>query len=194
MGLADALEAAKQRARIERWDRGEATVASQLKLDVPAVELSPAIHEHFAVFTRWCEVRACRKCPSKPATIAAFVLEQKELGVPSQTIIERLEAIDAQHQHFGLPSSVHTRIVDAALERVLDIKPPRWNHSSRTEWAKLPPLVRAAITKREDQRDLALRHSQSKIARELELRQNMNDAAKIVHTETEKDQPNEVQR
>ena len=102
MGLADALEIAKQRERIERWDRGEATVASQLKLTVPATNLTPAIHEHFAVFTRWCEVRACRKCPAKPKTIAAFILHQKELGVPDHTIIERLEAIDAQHQHFGL--------------------------------------------------------------------------------------------
>ena len=82
MGLADAMEIAKQRERIERWDRGEATVASQLKLNVPAAELTPAIHEHFAVFTRWCEVRACRKCAAKPKTIAAFILHQKELGVP----------------------------------------------------------------------------------------------------------------
>jgi hypothetical protein len=109
MGLSDALEAAKQKERIERWDRGEAVVKSQLKLAVPTTNLTPAIHEHFAVFTRWCDVRACRKCPAKPSTLAAFVLEQKELGVPSQTIIERLAAIDAQHQHFDLPSPIHTR-------------------------------------------------------------------------------------
>jgi hypothetical protein len=34
----------------------EATVASQLKLTVQLLT-SPAIHEHFAVFTRWCEFR-----------------------------------------------------------------------------------------------------------------------------------------
>ena len=187
MGLADALEIAKQRERIERWDRGEARVASQLKLAVPETNLSPAIHEHFAVFTRWCEVRACRKCAAKPATIAAFILHQKELGVPDHTIIERLEAIDAQHQHFGLPSSVHTRIVDAALERVLDIKAPRWDSYSRSEWAKLPIVIRDTITKREAQRDKALQKELAK------LRQEAEPNCKSVHIETEREPNHEVQ-
>jgi hypothetical protein len=111
----------------------------------------------------------------------------KELGVPDQTIIERLEAIDAQHQHFGLPSPVHTKIVDAALERVLDIKPPRWDGYSRAEWAKLPIMIRDIITKREAERNMALQKKFEKL-------QRMNGAEQSVQSHEDKDLPNEVQR
>ena len=103
----------------------------------------------------------------------------------SHTIIERLEAVDAQHQHFGLPSPIHTRIVDAALERVLDIKPPRWDSYSRAEWARLPPIIREIVTKRETERNKALQKKFEK------LRQEAEPNCKSTHVE-EKEPTNDI--
>ena len=58
-------------------------------------------------------------------------------------------------------------------------------------FAMLPPDIRHIIALREQQRDHELRRLQSKVARELELRQTNGADTKIVHTEPER-QANEV--
>lgn len=182
MTLAEQLEAAKQRDKIARWDAAESRLAAQLELNVPRPALAADVLERFNLFGKWAEGRFVRKLPAKPKSIAAFVLEQRELGAALQVIVALLEAIIALHDYHGLSNPVATKVVDCALERIGGIKPPRWDSYSRSEWAKLPPLVRDAITKREGQRDKVLNKRLS------------DGAGKTVHnTETEKVDEHETQ-
>ena len=70
---------------------------------------------------------------------------------------------------------------------MLDIKAPRWDSYSRSEWAKLATMIRETITKRETQRDKALQKKLEK------LRQEAEPNCKSVHIETEKEPNHEVQ-
>jgi len=56
--------------------------------------------------------------------------------------------------------------VDAALSEIVKTDPPRsWRTEERAEWARLPPAVRDAITRRENDRDKELRRLQSELAK-----------------------------
>ena len=163
MTLASAIEAAKQREAIARWDRGEAQLAP---IQPPIVELSAAVRSCLDVWGTWAAGKSVRKCPAKPHVVAVFVTEQSQLGATSQHILATIEAITALHDHHGLSNPCATAIVDAALGQVLKVEPPRsWNKDEKAEWVKLPPLVREAISRRERDRDAALRRAQNKEAR-----------------------------
>jgi hypothetical protein len=157
------LANAIQRAKVAEWDAAEQQMAARFKLD-PLV-LSKDLLERHDLWAKWCAGKHVRKCPARPQAVATFVLEQNALGASAQVVVAMVEAIDAIHQYHGLSSPCATRVVNVVLEQILKVEPPRsWGRDERAEWAKLPPLVREAITRRERDRDLALRRAQNKAA------------------------------
>jgi hypothetical protein len=191
MGLGDAIEAAKQREQIQKWNEGERRIAAELELTIPATTLTNDIHQSFGVFARWCELKSCRKVPSKPQTVAAFILDHAALAADSQVLLSMVQAIDALHQFHGLNSPIHTAAVYAALERVIRTEPPHsWSKAEKGEWALLPLPIRAALARRENDRDNELRRLQSKIAKDLQAdkeRRQTNGAEQPIQSNEDKE-------
>ncbi len=78
------------------------------------------------------------------------------------------------HDLNGLPNPTATAIVGAALERIIEDKPPRsWPKGDQAVWALLPAQLRNRITTRELQRD-NVRRCQNELA-ELKQKQKGND-------------------
>jgi hypothetical protein len=156
--LSDAI----QRAKVAEWDAAEQQMAARFKLD-PLV-LSKDLLERHDLWAKWCAGKHVRKCPARPHAVATFLLEQNALGASAQVVVAMVEAIDAIHQYHGLSSPCATRVVNVVLEQILKVEPPRsWNRDEKAE-CKLPPRVREAITRRERDRDRALRRAQNKAA------------------------------
>jgi hypothetical protein len=165
VSIANELEKARQAEQVKLWDAGEAKLA--LSIQQPRIELTPDVLARFDRFSKWCAVKQVRRLPAKPKTVAAFVLEQDALGVPAQQIISILNAIELSHDHHSLSNPTQTAIVRSALEQVIKTEPPRsWRAEEKAEFAMLPPDVRAAIARRESDRDKALRQAQQRLADE----------------------------
>jgi hypothetical protein len=163
VNLAEQLEIAKRQAEVRKLDAGDERVATELKLDIPKPALAKDVLERLDIFGKWCASKQARKCPAKPKTVAAFVLEQSELGASPQVICSLVRAIEALHWYHGLSNPTATPIVYGALERVVRAIPPRsWNKDERAQWALLPPEIRDAIARRENDRDKELRRLQNK--------------------------------
>ncbi len=191
--LTDAIEAAKQREQIARWDAGEARLAAELPIMPAATGLSTEVRSRLDAFNKWAEMKHARRAPAKPTTIANYVLSQAALGVPAQSILDQLDAIERQHDKFRLPNPVRTAVVREVLETIVTVDPPRsWPAADKVAFALLPPDTRRVVADRERERDRALRNAQHKIAAE---RRQTNDAGtnKIVRME-EKGQANEQTR
>jgi len=189
MTLAEEIERAKQREQIARWDEGERKLAAELR---PVnVQITEDVVTRFSVFGKWCMARSVRKLPTKPTTVAAFCLEQRDLGATPQIILSLLGAIEVVHNSHSLSNPCATAIVDEALKEIVSSDPPRsWNKHEKAEWTKLPPAIRETIARREGQRDLELKRLQSKFA-ELNYRQRTEPNCKYAHIEEEKDQTND---
>ena len=164
--LADELQKAKQREQIAKWDDGERRLSEGFA-DIPRQQLSADFAARFHIFSEWAVAKQVRKCPAKPATVAAFILEHNALGVPPQQTIAILKAIEEQHDYHNLSNPTTTQVVRAAINQIIKVEPPRsWNKEEKAEWALLPPAVREAITRRESEREVALRRAQNKLADE----------------------------
>jgi hypothetical protein len=194
MTLAEQLETAKRRAEIETLNIGDEKAATEFarRISLP-LELSANIRTLLDPFNKWASQRHARRCPARPATVALFVLSQNDMGVDINTILAQLSAIEAMHDKFSLPNPVRTAAVRYALETLIKTDPPRsWPKAEKAMFAQLPPDIRHIIALRQEQMDREIRKLHSKVARQLEeLRQNMNGAAKTVHT-TGKDQANDI--
>jgi hypothetical protein len=167
MALTDEIAKAKQAAAIRAWDDGERRLAEQLALDVPKAPLSPDAAARFDVFAKWCAARQVRKLAAKPLSVAAFVVDQAADGVPIQSILAMLAALEIQHDQHSLSNPVRTAPVRAALETIVKVDPPRsWPAEDKARFAMLDPADRYIIAKRENEREVALRRAQNKLAEE----------------------------
>ena len=102
MTLGQEIERAKQRDQIAKWDEGERKLAAELR---PVnVQITEDVITRFSIFGKWCLARSARKLPAKPTTVAAFVLEQRDLGATPQIILSLLAAIEAVHNSHSLVS------------------------------------------------------------------------------------------
>ena len=178
-GLADAIEQAKIRERVARWDANEQRLLQELKLDVPRPALAKDVLERLDIFGKWAASKSVRKCPAKPHVVAAFCLDQHQMGAAPQVILAILAAVEALHEYHGLSNPVRTSAVRAALDTIIKIDLPRsWPASNKVLFAQLDPDIREIISRREQQRDKALRRLQNEAA---EQRQK-NGADKSVQT------------
>jgi hypothetical protein len=165
--LAEQLAAAKQREEILKLDAGDQRTAAELakRIQLPARELSADICTRLDAFNKWAISKQARRCPAKPATVALWVLESADLGVPPQQILAQLDAIEQLHDKWSLSNPVRTAIVRAALETIIKIDPPRgWSRAERVEFASLSPDIREIIVNKERLRDRAIRHAQNEAA------------------------------
>jgi hypothetical protein len=163
--LADELAKAQQREQIAAWDRGEA----ELRKGFPARSLSVPvdIRDRFGLFERWCSDKSVRRLPAKPWVVAAFILDQTANGRDAQGCLALLAAIAEIHDVHSLSDPTSSGFVRTALESIIKSEPPRsWPKEDRASWATLPPDIRQAISRREEQRDLALRRAQNNLADE----------------------------
>lgn len=116
-GLANAIEQAKIRDRIARWDQNEQQLLQGHNL--PKTQLSADTLARCDVWGKWCEARGVRKCPAKPWVIASYLAEQSANGVPAQNLVAMLEAITALHDYHNLSNPCATRVVNLALEQIV---------------------------------------------------------------------------
>jgi hypothetical protein len=174
--LSQQLEAARQREQIAAWDRAEAAVRSELKLDLPPRSLSADTLAHIRTFENWAKAKGVRKCPCKPFVLACFIQEHHALGVQSEQIIAIVKAVDDLHQYHSLASPLYTQAARSALAQAVDVTSPRgWNKDERVAFdALVDPLIRQAVSRHEWLRDRDLRRRQNEIS---ELKKQLGSTA-----------------
>ncbi len=184
--LSEAIEQAKQREAIARWDAGEARLAAELPIRPHPIELSTDVRSCLDGFNRWAESKSARRAPAKPTTVAAFFLDQAALGASAQHLLAQADAIEKLHDKFGLANPVRTAVVREALDLIIKVDPPRsWPSEDKVLFATLDPVIRQIIAERERERDTAVRRAQNKAAKAA----TNGAATKVVHIE-EKGQEN----
>ena len=158
------IERAAQRQRVLEWEANERKLAGTLP-PTAKIELDSNCRDRLAIFVNYCKTLGVRHCPARPATCAAFAAAEAANGRDAQGICSLLTAIEALHDHHGFSNPVATAAVSAVLDRIVKTEPPRsWAAAERSEWARLPPTIRETITKREKERDIALRRIQNETA------------------------------
>jgi hypothetical protein len=183
MSLATEIERVRERELAAKLNQGEAVLSAAIaeKIQPPAVELDDKTRALLKSFVDWCGARNVRYCPAKPATVAAYVFHQKD----SAAILEILDAIEKLHDLHRLANPVQTAIVNVVLGHILKDEPPRsWTKEERREWWLLPPTVKAAISRRERDRERELRRAQNLAA---ELKKQLKTEG-IPPSTTEKEQ------
>ena len=168
MTLADQLELVKRREQAEAWDRGEQKIATEFGSRLPqSPELDDEARAHLKHFIEWASDNSVRFCPVKPQVLAAYILTQASTGLDEQSLLKEVESIDRLHQRHGLASPVATTAARAALEAVLRIEPPRsWKVPEKEIFVTMPVEIRAAVARREQQRETEVRRLQNCIAEE----------------------------
>ena len=126
----------------------------QIEAD-PAVSTRMAYYQQFSgmheAYSWWCGQHGHQVY--SPASIAAY-----------------LDSRDADADLLGICSAitaafdpVASDVVYEVLERRLKIQPPfGWNKSDRLAFAELDPVTRAAVTRREDERERNLNRAKNK--------------------------------
>jgi hypothetical protein len=133
-------------------------------LSPPPVTLDSHQRAFLNDFEQWCRANGVRSCPAAPITIAVYLRTAMAEG----DALAAAEAIRLAHQVHQLPCPVSTSVVRATLNEMLDDKPPRsWRADEQLLWGSLPPEIRGVISRRERERDVALRRLQSKMADKL---------------------------
>jgi hypothetical protein len=126
----------------------------------------------FRGFTEWCKQYGVRSLPARPTTIAAYL----QTGVAD--CLAAAEAIRLAHQAQLLPCPIGTDCVRAVLSELLQDKPPRsWKSSEQLLWAELPPEIRAAVARREHERELVIRRCQNQAAAAKAELKRLSDSA-----------------
>ncbi len=158
VSLADQIAAAKHR----EWAVNAQDMAARFNLDPLAI--SKEVLERHEAWARWCADRRVCSCPAQPAAVATFLLEQSALGASTEVVIATLKAIQTIHDFHNLSNPCATRLVNHVLEQIVTAETPNWNKDEKAAWAKLPMLVREAISRRERDRDRVLRTAQNRAA------------------------------
>jgi hypothetical protein len=175
--LADEIEKAKQRELIAALDAGERTVAEALGDLIAAPELAPGDQELLAPWLTWCRDKSVRHAPAKPWCCAAYAIDRAKHGIDGQQIVSELRAISRLHFKFGLADPCSGPVIDRALQNIIPERPPRsWRKEEWSGWWSLPATTKAAIDRRERERETKLRQLQNEVA-ELKKKLVQTDAA-----------------
>jgi hypothetical protein len=163
--LAAEIEAAKQRELIAALDAGEKAVAESHAYLLIAPELDPGDVELLKPWLTWCRDKSVRSVPAKVWCVAAYVLDRHKQGAPESEIFDELGALERLHDKWRLPNPVTTAIVSAVLDTIIKDPAPRsWTKQEQEDWPLLPPIIKAAIARRERDRDRELRSCQNRAA------------------------------
>ncbi len=133
-------------------------------------------------FEAYCQRQAVRPFPISPVIVAGYIQ-----GLPDEEINAALEALVAICEHFTQPNPCATRPVRAVLERRFrntDECPKSWTREDRMAFVALPEDVKRIVLRREEERDLALRRAQNKLAQEIKRLSASADAEPKPEKET----------
>jgi hypothetical protein len=195
------IERQKRREQAQTWDANEKRVAERLagKLDVELAHLgkipkaigdlqntpTPVEQAHGANFIAWCADNGVRHCPAKPATVAAYLMENR---TQHDLLLDTLAAISRLHDKFNLPNPCATATVRTVLELSTDNTPPRsWRQDEQQLWAFLPVEIRHIISRRELNRDKEVRRVQGELGN---VNQELITLKKRLNAETKTEKPN----
>src|SRR5262249_27067618 len=150
----------------QRLDQGEAAVLERLAGQLPQSDLDEQTRADLAPWLAWTTERTVRHAPAKSYCVAQFVLDQSATGATTESILRQVNAISALHQKFGLADPTATSATRWALETSFNFGPaPRsWTRPEQEIFVTLPVEVRAAISRREHQREKEVRRLQNSIA------------------------------
>jgi len=182
MSLVDEIARAKARALSD----GDAKMAAEVATKLPIqVELGEDVRLRLQLFAQWCEGHSVRACPSRPTTIAQWVLDHGHLG--ADRVMAILAAIEAIHAHYGLANPTKTPIVSKALEQHFQSEAPRsWKADEKVLFEILPEAIKQIIGRRERDRERELRSCQNRAAdAERKLKEKTDEPKEAVTTEKE---------
>ena len=157
-------------------ERMQAVNAQQLysSLALPRVEPSKEQLDIWHRFEEHAARRGVRSFPTSPAIVADFLN-----SLTDEALEPACQAIVCIHDSVGASNPVATVACRTILERRLRPETPRaWPKEDKQLFASLPVEIRAILTRRENERDTALRRSQNKLASEIK---------KVTTTETTED-------
>jgi len=165
--LAETLEAIKRRELAQRLDAGEAEVLArtrELLLPTPA-SFDEQTRSDLQPWLAWTTQASCRHAPAKPFVVAQFIREQAVTGVSTEALLRRVNAISVLHDKHNLADPVATTVVRAVLSEVVAVEAPRsWRKPEKEMFVTLPPDIRAAVARREHERETQLRRLQNEVA------------------------------
>src|SRR5262245_60729433 len=100
------IERAKQREKIEAWNKAENAMAEQLAKEMPSevqTAFSPVEAELWQDFVGWCADRRVRYLPARPSTVATYLRDRNFAhGAMLNAIIVITRKHDL-HPHLGNP-------------------------------------------------------------------------------------------
>jgi len=150
--------------QIERAQQAnEAKIAASVS--APKFNLDTEVLLHLRHFKAFCQQHGVRHCPARPATVAAFIKNEAAAGVSPERIEEGLRAIELAHTNQNLANPVACPAPRAELQKLIGTEAPRsWKKSEGHLFASLPPEVRAIVSRRARQDEIALRKLQNEVS------------------------------
>jgi acetolactate synthase regulatory subunit len=176
--LADALAYVSSR----ETERNEQALAACFP--APAINLTENAQAKLVPFVQWCRERGVRACPAQPTTVAAFIRWNIDLGVATDKILDTLEAIEALHNGANAANPVATQVVGDLLSGLIKVDAPRsWTADEKGRFNLLPPHIKRALARREQDREGHLRRRQNELAEEIKKAKRQNGADESVKEE-----------
>ena len=156
--------------------RSEEVLAAQVNAVIPAAEeLDETTIALLQPFIQFCSAAGVRSCPARPHAVCAWILSEAKRGTPADRILATLSAIEEWHDRSGFANPVTTSVTGFALDQVIKTEPPRsWTRLEQGMFRHLPPEIRAAISRREHEREKTMRRSQNEAA---DLRHKLKQVA-----------------
>jgi hypothetical protein len=162
MAILSEIERQRVAEQVAEFTRNETALAETTEHVAP-IPLTDSEKAKLQTFSKWCNARGVRYCPARPATVAVFVSEHADKG--SDYILDSILAIEHLHDIHGFANPVATEVVRRTIVSIVKVEPPRsWPGADKALFARLPIDVRAAIARREHQRETFIRRLQNEMA------------------------------
>jgi hypothetical protein len=186
MTLTEQMDLVRKRELAQRLDQGEAEVLKKVAADLPAPpQLDDQTRADLGPFIDWTTRKNCRYAPAKPFVVAAYLLDIATTGVSTGALLRRVTAISILHDRHGLSDPTNTTAVREVLNDLVAIEPPRsWTKEEKAEFATFPIPAQRVISRREQDRERALRQKQNQLAEKLKtVSQTAPEISKPVNSE-----------
>jgi hypothetical protein len=129
----------------------------QVRLGVP-----PSPPDVPSLFLAWCERHRISALPAKPAAVALFIMQAKDISVDA--LCELVAAISRAHVRHSDPTA-SWMVRQAFVSMAGDIPPPNsWPKTEWQFWNDLPYQVKRYLAPREKGRDSTVRRAQNESA------------------------------
>jgi hypothetical protein len=187
MTLTEQMDLVRKRELAARLDQGEAAVHAKIAEQLPQPsELDSETLAALQPWLAWTTEKNCRHAPAKSYVVAQFILEQSATGTTTESILRQIDAIARLHDKFSLPNPVATAAARAVLEREFNFDVPRsWKAPEKEIFVTLPAEIRAAVSRREKQREVEVRRLQNSVAELKRFSQMAPEISKPITNETE---------